>query len=171
MLTAAHVVGASLSTSPHVVIDGKTLPAVVVRKGTFQGDDLTVLKIDDSGLSLALRLRHITLCQSEPPLGTNVVVVTPEGTARSRLAKPSSISPSVLAQFPTLIDDVATTGNSGSGVFDVKLQCLLGIMSRKISLVGHVLKDGQRINEVRDIAKYFVPFSIIARAIPADVKF
>ena len=31
-----------------------------------------------------------------------------------------------------MISDVATTGNSGSGVFDAGNKCLLGIMSRKI---------------------------------------
>jgi hypothetical protein len=33
-----------------------------------------------------------------------------------------------------VIKDVATTGNSGSGVFDLGQKCLLGIMSRKISV-------------------------------------
>jgi hypothetical protein len=33
-----------------------------------------------------------------------------------------------------VISDVATTGNSGSGVFDAGQKCLLGIMSRKITV-------------------------------------
>jgi hypothetical protein len=39
---------------------------------------------------------------------------------------------SIPRKFSTLISDVATTGNSGSGVFDAGNKCLLGIMSRKI---------------------------------------
>jgi hypothetical protein len=31
-----------------------------------------------------------------------------------------------------VISDVATTGNSGSGVFDAGSKCLLGIVSRKL---------------------------------------
>jgi hypothetical protein len=38
---------------------------------------------------------------------------------------------SLRSKFSTLIADVATTGNSGSGVFDPNHECLLGIMSRK----------------------------------------
>jgi hypothetical protein len=34
-------------------------------------------------------------------------------------------------RFSTAIKDVAPTGNSGSGVFDANLKCLLGVMSRK----------------------------------------
>ena len=39
----------------------------------------------------------------------------------------------VQKRFSTVISDVATTGNSGSGVFDAGQKCLLGIMSRKIT--------------------------------------
>jgi hypothetical protein len=35
-------------------------------------------------------------------------------------------------RFSTVIRDVATTRNSGSGVFDAGQKCLLGIMIRKI---------------------------------------
>jgi hypothetical protein len=48
--------------------------------------------------------------------------------ARSHIVSPQ-ILPELRGKFPTLIGDVATTGNSGSGV--PKHKCLLGIMSRK----------------------------------------
>ena len=171
VLTAAHVVGSPLFTQPRVTIGGKTLSSKIVREGWFEGDDLTVLRVEDIDIPPVLRQRHIILCPSEPPLGSPVVVATPEATARSRIVLPRNISASVLSRFPTLIGDVAATGNSGSGVFDAGSQCLLGIMSRKISLVGHIFKNGQSIREIHDVAKYFVPSTLIAKAIPSTVKF
>jgi hypothetical protein len=64
-----------------------------------------------------------------------------------------------------LISDVATTGNSGAGVFDAGSRCLLGIISRKIS----VRLNG--VDEQKDIAKYFVPASAIRAFIPANYPF
>jgi hypothetical protein len=52
-------------------------------------------------------------------------------------------------KFGSLISDVASTGNSGSGVFDPQRKCLLGIISRKF------LADSPQ--GLKDIAKYFVP--------------
>jgi hypothetical protein len=57
-----------------------------------------------------------------------------------------------------LIADVASTGNSGSGVFDQTRKCLLGIMSRKF------VSDG------RDIAKYFVPANEIREFLPVELR-
>jgi hypothetical protein len=64
-----------------------------------------------------------------------------------------------------VISDVATTGNSGSGVFDAGQKCLLGIMSRKIQT------RAAAESEPKDIAKYFVPASTIAEFIPAEYRF
>src|SRR5262249_37697262 len=73
---------------------------------------------------------------------------------------PSSIS--------TVISDVATTGNSGSGVFDAGQKCLLGIMSRKIFVRPG---SGDKESEQKDIAKYFVPASTIRAFIPTEYRF
>jgi hypothetical protein len=66
-----------------------------------------------------------------------------------------------------VIADVAQTGNSGSGVFDAKLGCLLGIMSRKIS-TARLRRDTGK-TEMIDIAKYFVPASEMAAFLSADL--
>jgi hypothetical protein len=71
-------------------------------------------------------------------------------------------------RFSTVIADVARTGNSGSGVFDAQHKCLLGIMSRKISLTRTLSDSGK--TETRDIAKYFVPASEIAAFLPTDLR-
>jgi hypothetical protein len=65
-------------------------------------------------------------------------------------------------KFTTLIADVATTGNSGSGVFDPSHKCLLGVMSRKIV--------SQTTEGDKDIAKYFVPATAIRDFLPAELR-
>ena len=69
---------------------------------------------------------------------------------------------------PTTTCDVATTAGSGSGVFDAGHKCLLGIMSRKISVRANSADAG---SEEKDIAKYFVPASSIRAFIPANYPF
>ena len=76
----------------------------------------------------------------------------------------------VRTRFDTVIGDVATTGNSGSGVFDAWKQCLLGVISRKIS-VGTPGLPGQASAKTKDIAKYFVPVSDIKAFLPVQVSF
>ena len=108
------------------------------------------------------------LCEKPPWVGEPVIVAVPEGTARSRIMSPQLLPPAVQTKFATVISDVATTGNSGSGVFDAGQKCLLGIMSGKIQVSQ---KSGDTVAEPRDIAKYFVPASIIAAFIPAEYRF
>ena len=96
---------------------------------------------------------------------------TPEGTARSSVLPRQAIPAELRAQFDTAIGDVATTGNSGSGVFDAAEQCLLGIISRKISIVQQELKLGAPVRTTRDIAKYFVPSLDIKAFIPESASF
>ena len=66
--------------------------------------------------------------------GEPVIVAIPESTARSHIMSPQFLPPELRAKFGTVISDVASTGNSGSGVFDASRKCLLGIMSRKIQM-------------------------------------
>jgi hypothetical protein len=81
---------------------------------------------------------------------------------------PSLLPAQFQKRFSTVIRDVATTGNSGSGVFDAGQKCLLGIMSRKIS-VRPTSADNE--SEQKDIAKYFVPASTIRAFIPTEYRF
>jgi hypothetical protein len=67
-------------------------------------------------------------------------------------------------RFSTVIRDVATTGNSGSGLFDANRKCLLGVMSRKISQIRTKKNTGQK--STIDLAKYFVPASTISAFVP-----
>src|ERR1700704_2784506 len=163
-ITAAHVVGRAWMTRPKVVVAGQEYPTRVVKEGSCEGTDLTLLSIEESLLPMRLRLRRNTLCKHPPWPGQQVVTVVPEGTVRSHIIAPARL-PVGARKFSTVIADVARTGNSGSGVFDAQQRCLLGIMSRKISQSRTRPDTGK--TETRDIAKYFVPASEIAAFLPA----
>jgi hypothetical protein len=166
-ITAAHVVGRAWMTRPKVVIAGREYPTGVVREGSFEGTDLTLLSIEESLLPLRLRLRRNTICKEPPKPGQQVVTVVPDRVVRSHILPPKQI-PAGSRKFSTAIADVAETGNSGSGVFDAQQQCLLGIMSRKISQKQTRADKGN--SEMRDIAKYFVPASEILGFLPPEVR-
>jgi len=168
VLTAAHVTSPFVAAKPVVVIDGKQFPARLVREGSFKGVDLTLMAIDQAQLPLRLRMRRMPLCITPPTPGEYVVVAIPEGTARSRVLPPSALPANVRNRFGTAIGDVATTGNSGSGVFDAYQQCLLGIISRKISV--RMSRPGVPVRQF-DIAKYFVPAADIKAFLPPGVTF
>ena len=171
ILTAAHVPGNVAATKPHVVVGGVDLPASLVRQGELEGVDLTLLSIDATKLPVGVGMRRMPLCERAPYAGESVVVATPEGTARASVLPRQAIPAELRGRFDTAIGDVAATGNSGSGVFDAARQCLLGIISRKISVVQQESKLVGPVRTTRDIAKYFVPAPVIKAFIPQNVSF
>ena len=167
VLTASHVPGPFARFQPHVVVGGQDFPTSLVKEGTLDTFDLTILRFDPSTLPMRLRLRRTPLCERDPEPGEAVVVATPEGVARSRVLPPAGIPPEFRARFGgSAIPDVATTGNSGSGVFDAWKQCLLGIVSRKFTIE---LKSTPPRKV--DVAKYFVPAQDIRAFLPPGVTF
>jgi Trypsin-like peptidase domain len=167
VITAAHVVGSARRTRPIVQIANLELPATAIKEGTFEQVDLTLLAIEQERLPVSLRLRRMPLCQTPPWVSEPVIVAVPEGIARSTIMSPRSLPASTRMKFPTVISDVATTGNSGSGVFDARRKCLLGIMSRKI--VNR--QNNSIVAKQKDIAKYFVPAATIAAFIPNGYRY
>jgi hypothetical protein len=168
VITAAHVVGSAALTNPSVRIAGIDLPAKAIKEGSLERVDLTLLSIDEQKLPIYLQMRRMPLCEKPPWAGEPVIVAVPEGTARSRIMSPQWLPSDVRTKFPTVISDVATTGNSGSGVFDAGAKCLLGIMSRKIFVRP---ASAGKESEQKDIAKYFVPTSTIRAFIPTEYRF
>ena len=166
-ITAAHVAGRTWLTRPKIAIAGEEYPTRVVKEGSLDTTDLTLLAVEEGLLPLRLRLRRNPLCAELPWPGEAVITVVPEGTARSRILPPEKL-PLGVRKFSTVIADVARTGNSGSGVFDANRRCLLGIMSRKISQTRKLISGK---TETIDIAKYFVPASTIREFIPAGTTF
>jgi hypothetical protein len=167
VLSVAHVVGGGILNKPKVIIAGQTLIATVVKESPFEQLDLALLEINEDGLPVSLRLRRIPLCQGQPWPGEEVVSLLGQTPVRSRILSPKGL-PATVKKFSTVIRDVATTGNSGSGLFDAQRKCLLGIMSRKISQVGVQKATGTKTT--LDIAKYFVPASTIADFMPARLR-
>ena len=165
-ITAAHVAGRTWLTRPKVTIGGEELPTKVVKEGSLDTTDLTLLSVEETRLPMRLRLRRNPLCIAAPWPGEAVITVVPEGIARSHVVAPQMI-PASVRKFSTAIADVANTGNSGSGVFDANRKCLLGIMSRKISQTRQVAGR----TETRDIAKYFVPVATIRDFMPVGIDF
>src|SRR5262245_55337831 len=168
VITAAHVVGLTRQTKPSVRIAGMDLPAHAIKESNFEREDLTLLSIDELKLPIYLQMRRMPLCENQPWPGEPVIVAIPEGTARSHVMLPALLPANVQKRFSTVIRDVATTGNSGSGVFDAGQKCLLGIMSRKITVRPNTA-DAK--SEEKDIAKYFVPASTIRAFIPTEYRF
>jgi Trypsin-like peptidase domain len=168
VITAQHVVGSAARTKPNVRIGGLDLPAHAIREGNSERVDLTLLSVDQQKLPIYLQMRRMPLCENAPWPGEPVIVAIPEGTARSHIMLPALLPANLRERFSTVIRDVATTGNSGSGVFDAGQKCLLGIMSRKISVRPTNADPG---HEEKDIAKYFVPASTIRAFIPTDYRF
>ena len=170
ILTAAHVAGDVAQTKPHVLIAGQDLPATLVKQGSLDGVDLTLLSVDGTQLPAGLQIRRMPLCKRAPYAGEKVVVAIPEGTAPSRILPRQAIPAELRDRFDTTIADVATTGNSGSGVFDAADLCLLGIISRKISITRRPSRFGGQAHTT-DIAKYFVPAATIKAFIPPGISF
>lgn len=167
-ITAAHVAGRTWRTKPKVAIAGLEYPTRVVKEGSLEGTDLTLLSVEEQLLPARLRLRRNSICTDPPRPGQEVVTIVPGSAVRSHILAPDRLPSGTRSRFSTVIADVARTGNSGSGVFDVKRKCLLGIMSRKISQPYY--RPGSRKTETRDIAKYFVPAAEITAFLPAHLQ-
>jgi len=162
VLTAAHVLGHwPPSANPTIVIAGQKLAAKIIKKGSFPALDLALLSVNEASLPVSVRLHRIPLCKAPPSVGTNVVVVYPGRTARSRVISSQLIPSEYRSQFGTLLRDVQ---GSGSGAFDAERKCLLGIMSGSVTTASSV--RGQIGH-----AGYFVPASKIAAFIPVEFRF
>ena len=168
VITAAHVLGHVGQANPSVLIGGQELEAGVMKEGDFEGVDLTLLKVDEGRLPARIALRLMPLCAAPPSPGQPVVVVIPGSYASSKILSSQALPRDVRGRFDTVIADVASTGNSGSGVFDAQTTCLLGIMSRKIQRVFVMKTNGVPTRRVDDIAKYFVPAAKIREFISAQ---
>jgi hypothetical protein len=166
-LTAAHVVGRSWLSRPQVLLGSERLPAHAIKEGSSRGTDLTVLGVDESLLPMRLRLRRLALCTAPAWPGEEVVTVTAGAAVHTHIVAPRRL-PSGLKGLTSFIGDVATTGASGSGVFDARQRCLLGIITQKISQTRPRRDGGEP--DVYDVAKFFIPASVIDAFMPPDLR-
>ena len=158
VITAGHLT--SMNDSVHLYIAGVILPAKILKQGSLDDVDLTLLEFDEEKLPAGKSLPQVPLCEAPPWPGDPVIVVDAKRATQSHIVSPQVLSFTWRSKFNTLIADVATTGNSGSGVFDPNQKCLLGIMSRKFT--------AQTTEGERDVAKYFVPAAQIRSFLPAE---
>jgi S1-C subfamily serine protease len=163
VITASHLVSATEHTMSARLtgLIGLPLEAKIIKHGSFQeGDvDLSLLRLDIKKLPARIATFQEELCKGPPWPGDPVIVVDAAGkVAHTTIVSPAVIPRQHRAKYPTLIGDVATTGNSGSGVFDLQGKCLLGIMSVKFSVAG------------KDVAKYFIPVPKIQAFLPDEFK-
>jgi hypothetical protein len=162
VITAAHVVAKRQSTGPIIIVAGRQLASTVIKYGDFDSVDLAIVKVDETALPYKVRhLSPVTVCDDDPHVGQRVVVVVPDNIAPSHITSPDQFSSPEMRGFRTLIADVDTTGNSGSGVFDATSGCLLGIMSRKIEEFSVRRQNGIETRRPKMRAKYFIPASSI----------
>lgn len=170
IITAAHVIGRwGFLKNPRVLIAGQDLPAKIVKEGSIDNVDLTLLSVDETRLPVRLRLRRNPLCKQPPRPGESVIAVVPGQTARSRIISPVHIAPQLRQRFNTLTGEVAEA--SGSGIFDADKRCLLGIMSRRVQKFDYRNDNGRIVAEPAGFAGYFVPASQIAEFIPQEFRF
>lgn len=163
-ITAAHVVGRAWITRPKIAIAGREYPTHVLKEGSLETVDLTLLRVEERLLPMRLRLRNLSLCARPPRPGDQVLTVVPGQTIRSHIISSDRLPPEA-RRYTTVIADVPNSGNSGSGVFDAQSGCLLGIISRRIS-TSRSNKGVIGKAESRGLAKYFVPASEIAAFLP-----
>jgi Trypsin-like peptidase domain len=161
IITAAHLT--AVDAKMGVRIAGMVLPelpAKVLKQGSSEDVDLSLLLVDEEKLLTSIRLPRIQLCEAPPWPGDPVIVVDATHATQSQIVSPRVLPFTLRTKFSTLIRDVATTGDSGSGVFDPNRKCLLGIISGK--LTSHTTEGD------RDIAKYFVPAAAIRDFMPVE---
>jgi hypothetical protein len=171
VLTAAHVVGRfHLLKELQVRIAGQELPAKIVKEGSSETIDLTVLSVDEELLPVRLRLRQNPVCKGPVVVGREAVVVASGGTARSRVISPLVVPAASRARFGTVISDVPIA-TSGAGVFDADKRCLLGIISRQIPRLDAGKTGPRDASKVTEYAKYFVPAPTIASFLPEELRF
>ena len=96
VITAAHVVGHwPLFANPTIIIGGREIQAKVIKKGAFPQLDLAQLSIEQSSLPASVGMRRDALCKEPAQPGTNVLIVYPDKTVRSRVISPRAIAPDI----------------------------------------------------------------------------
>src|SRR5262245_7474552 len=134
IITAAHLT--AIEANMGVRIAGlvlPVLPARVLKQGSPEDVDLSLLLVDEEELLTRIKLPRMQLCEAPPWPGDPVIVVDARHATESQIVPPQVLPFTLRTKFSTLIRDVATTGNSGSGVFDPTRKCLLGIISKKFT--------------------------------------
>jgi hypothetical protein len=170
VISAAHIVGRwPLFTRPRVLVAGLDLPATVIKMGSGNGIDLTLLTVDEARLPIGMRMRRNPLCKTPPIAGEEVFGVIPEKVVPTHILPPRYIRPDLRREFDTLVEGVVTP--SGSGIFRASTKCLLGIMSKSLPRFEPQTASGDAASVNGGHAGYFVPAAQILEFLPKDFRF
>jgi hypothetical protein len=96
VLTASHMPANFALTKPHVLIAGRDLPASLVKEGTLETVDLTLLSVDTTRLPARLAMSRLPLCEKAPFAGCRrfllvwIKAAAGDGDQRFQDASPSS---------------------------------------------------------------------------------
>src|SRR5262245_30692766 len=159
IITAAHLT--AVDAKMGVRIGGLVLPALpakILKQGSSEDVDLSLLLVDEEKLLTSVSLPRMQLCEAPPWPGDPVIVVDATHATESQIVPPQVLPFTLRTRFSTLIRDVATTGDSGSGVFDPSRKCLLGIISGKLTF--HTTEGD------KNTARSFVPALAIRGSMP-----
>ncbi|HJU39337.1 MAG TPA: trypsin-like peptidase domain-containing protein [Tahibacter sp.] len=151
-LTNAHVVGTE--TEVHVLIDGKTLPARVVRRDTAADVALLSFRAD--------ALRSVTLARNEPRPGDPLYVIgTPLSLKLSHTVTQGILSAVREERGKRLFQTDASInpGNSGGPVFDAAGELVA------LSVSGLVTAQGSSLN-----VNYLIPINRALAAMGIDAQ-
>ena len=176
IITAAHVLGRwpSFFSNPRVAIAGRELPATIIKAGSPETTDLALLSVEVKSLPIYLRWRLNPLCKMPAQTGQNVIVVVPQGLAHSHILAPQMLPPKYQSNSNTFIGDLWIPGGSGSGVFDSKTKCLLGIITTEIVLNNYRIEHGHADHNLARSTfrpRHFVPAAIIRQFVPPALRF
>src|SRR6516165_6968013 len=117
IITAAHLT--AVDAKMGVRIAGMVLPVLparVLKQGSPEDVDLSLLLVDEEKLLSSIRLPRMQLCEAPPWPGDPVIVVDARHATESQIVPPQVLPFTLRTKFSTLIRDVATTADSGSGV-------------------------------------------------------
>ena len=156
--------GRAWMTRPKVVIAGQEYPTHVVKEGSLESTDLTLLSVDENLLPMRLRLRRATLCKAPPWPGQQVVSVVPEETVRSHVISPERMP----IERPQIQHrDRRRCPNRKFRFW--RIRCASKMLARDHEPEDFSIPDSPRCGKIR-IARYrqiFVPASEIASFLPA----
>jgi hypothetical protein len=155
-----------MATHLRVRIAGSDVDAKVVKAGSPDDVDLSLLSVETARLPMSVQMRRVELCGNLSAIGQAVIIAGPESSTPSKIAAPILLPPNLRSKFLPISPDVGNAGNLGSGVFDAGRKCLLGIMS------GNPSDSKNEANGASaEIPKHFVPVSKIRAFIPAWFRF
>lgn len=172
VLTAAHVSGSPGDKTPlGIAVEDRLVPARFIKAGRYEETDISLLAVDLAALPSGLRSRQApAFCPTRLLPGQAAVVASFARIDRSSIVSYAEMPVGLPAKFDSLIRDVYSTGDSGSGVFDPIRRCLAGIISRRIEILPEKNSGKAPIG----LAKYFVPadeiIAFLGAALPRGAR-